>query len=122
MRVFLIFITVLLNCPIVLADIEQDAHQLNFEIMSPFCPGRSLADCPTEAADGLRNEIRTQLEMGSDKQVVMESVIKKYGEQFRAAPKKEGFGILAYLVPLLIFLLGGFFILRFIIFSKSEKS
>ena len=42
------------------AEPEGWAYELSHEIMSPFCPGRSLADCPSPQAESLRAWILVQ--------------------------------------------------------------
>ena len=40
------------------------AYALSRELMSPYCPGRTLADCPSPDAAALREEIRDRIEAG----------------------------------------------------------
>jgi cytochrome c-type biogenesis protein CcmH len=78
---------------------DSDLRSVYLEIQSPFCPGRALSDCPTEKAQKLRDEIRLSLEAGRSKDEVVEDIIARYGEEYRAKPKASGFGILAWLMP-----------------------
>jgi cytochrome c-type biogenesis protein CcmH/NrfF len=83
------------------------AYDLANELMSPFCPGRSLADCPSPNAGTLRAWLIVQEASGRSRDSVMEELLARYGDQILAAPRAEGFGIAAYAVPLLVFVLGG---------------
>ena len=74
--------------------------------LSPFCPGRTLQDCPSKKATELKAEIRNRLNSGQTDEQVLNDLLKEYGEQYRAAPTIEGFGSLAWFVPLGFFLLG----------------
>ena len=38
--------------------LARTAHELSRELMSPYCPGRTLADCPSPDAGAVRDEIR----------------------------------------------------------------
>ena len=40
------------------------AYALAGELLSPYCPGRTLADCPSPDAGALREEIRTRIDSG----------------------------------------------------------
>jgi len=83
------------------------AYDLANDLMSPFCPGRSLADCPSPDAASLRMWILVQAAAGRTRADVEEELYAKYGEAMRSAPKAEGFGTVAYLIPIAVFAGGG---------------
>ena len=87
--------------------------------LSPFCPGRTLQDCPSEKATELKTEIRNRLVSGQTEDQVLNDLLKEYGEQYRAAPTMSGFGSLAWLMPLGFFALGLGLVVRRIF--KSSK-
>jgi cytochrome c-type biogenesis protein CcmH/NrfF len=82
-------------------------YELAAELMSPFCPGRTLADCPSPAAANIRMWILVQAAAGRTKADVEDELLQRYGDRIRSAPKAEGFGWAAYLVPLGVFVGGG---------------
>jgi cytochrome c-type biogenesis protein CcmH/NrfF len=91
------------------------AYQLSHDLMSPFCPGRTLAECPSPQADELRLWILTQAAAGATREEVESQVIARFGEMVRSAPKAEGWGLTAYAIPIVGFLAGGLlvvFVLR----------
>jgi cytochrome c-type biogenesis protein CcmH/NrfF len=83
------------------------AYELPSQLMSPFCPGRSLADCPSPDAASLRMWIVVQAAAGRTRADVEDELYARYGEVIRAAPKAEGFGTAAYLIPIAVFAAGG---------------
>jgi len=88
------------------ADVEW-AYELSHEVMSPFCPGRTLAACPSPQADELRLWILTQEAAGASRAEVERMLVERYGEDIFAAPPAEGaVGVSAYGVPLAGFALG----------------
>ena len=89
---------------------EKTTHGIAQSVMSPFCPGRTLDDCPSSAASELRNKITDMLLAGKTEDQVVENLYALYGEQIRSVPKKEGFGLVAWIMPA-VFLLGGLLIL-----------
>ncbi len=97
---------------------SETAAEIYSEILSPYCPGRALKDCPSSAADELKNEILTKLESGSSKDTVLNELYKKFGEQINANPRNQGFGRLAWLLPPSFFIFG---ILIFVIYFKLPK-
>ena len=83
------------------------AHALAREIMSPFCPGLTLADCPSPQAQTLRAWILVQEAAGRARDEVFEELLARYGDQILAAPRARGFGLTAYAIPIGVFLAGG---------------
>lgn len=81
-------------------ELDQKAYQVYQQVFSPFCPGRSLNDCPSSKAHELKLSIRQQLEQGVPADVVLEQVFKQYGDQYRAVPPYAGFGRLVWWAPL----------------------
>ena len=86
---------------------EGWAYQLPREMMSPFCPGRTLSDCPSPQADSLRMWMLVQESAGRSRAEVEEELLERYGDVILAAPRAEGFGIAAYAIPVLLFFAGG---------------
>jgi len=89
------------------AQAEGWSYEMWNELMSPYCPGRTLADCPSEPADELRIWIVNQERAGRDPQAVEAQLYEQFGDILRSAPRPSGVGITAYLIPLLAFLGGG---------------
>ncbi|MBX7136452.1 MAG: cytochrome c-type biogenesis protein CcmH [Oligoflexia bacterium] len=85
---------------------DQTAHQIYSTVMSPFCPGRLLNDCPSPDAAELKHRIREQLASGESSDQIIKALVTKYGDKLRAAPGFSGFGAAAYLVPAIFVLFG----------------
>lgn len=80
------------------------------ELMSPFCPGRTLADCPSPNAESLRLWLVVQAAAGRSREEVEAELFARYGDQMRPAPKAEGMGLAAYVIPIAVFAAGGLLI------------
>jgi cytochrome c-type biogenesis protein CcmH len=80
--------------------LDLEATSLYQQVFSPFCPGRSLNDCPSSKAAELKDEMRAELEAGKSPDVILNEVFQKYGDQYRAIPPFAGVGILVWLVPI----------------------
>ncbi len=89
------------------AEPEGWAYELSHEIMSPFCPGRSLADCPSPQAETLRAWIVIQEATGRSRADVETELLERYGDVILSAPRAEGIGLAAYAIPVLAFVAGG---------------
>jgi cytochrome c-type biogenesis protein CcmH/NrfF len=89
------------------ADTEGWAYELADTLMSPFCPGRTLAECPSSNAESLRMWLIVQEAAGASREEVEAELVRRYGEGILPAPKAEGLGLAAYLVPIGAIVLGG---------------
>ena len=93
------------------ADVASDqaaveAKEISSNVMSPYCPGRLLIDCPSSQATELRHKIEQRLAEGEAKNKVIEWVYAVYGDGLRAAQKKTGFVLVACVTPFLFLFLG----------------
>jgi cytochrome c-type biogenesis protein CcmH len=91
---------------------KETFEEVQGNIMSPYCPGRLLKDCPSSAARNLKLDLKSRILEGENSEEILEDLYTDFGEEMRAAPKAEGVGILAWLAPV-VFLAVGFLILLF---------
>ena len=77
---------------------EREAYRLERELMSPFCPGRTLADCPSPDAAELRRRIRSDLEAGVPPEDIVQEVQLRFGEAVRGKPEERWPWIVPYAV------------------------
>ena len=89
------------------ADEAPYSMELWNGLMSPYCPGRTLMDCPSGQATELRDWIAEQEQAGRSKQEVEDELYAQFGDVILQAPKAQGFGIAAYLLPILALFAGG---------------
>lgn len=113
MKKFLIVCTVLFACfpnELLARDLtreqERIVREVSESVMSPFCPGRLLSNCPSSGAHELKEKIRKEVLAGKSEDEILNELILIYGDQIRAAPTSRGFGLTAWLMPF-IFVIGG---------------
>jgi cytochrome c-type biogenesis protein CcmH len=87
-------------------DVNREAAKVFGEVMSPFCPGKLIADCPSPAAMELREEIKERIAGGASAADIRQELYTTYGEKVRAAPTMEGFDVAAWLVPPVVVVVG----------------
>lgn len=92
------------------------AKKIAFEVISPYCPGRSLADCPSKRASDLKDKILLDLENGKSVEQIKSQIFLEYGDHLDAKPKTSGFSALAWLIPICILFIG-----VILIFTSREK-
>jgi cytochrome c-type biogenesis protein CcmH/NrfF len=85
---------------------DTRAQRLFAELMSPFCPGLTLATCPSEGADSLRNDIRQRLDRGESPSTIRAAYASAWGENILGAPPLRRWGAVLWLAPAAAALLG----------------
>jgi cytochrome c-type biogenesis protein CcmH len=80
-------------------DPDAQAQQIFTELMSPFCPGLTLADCPSPNAFDLRTEIRRRLDAGEPLESIRAELVQKYGVEILADPTGTPIGTVIWGVP-----------------------
>ncbi len=74
-------------------------YALAHELMSPYCPGRTLAACPSEQAAEVRQWILIQEAAGATRAEVIANLEVRFGEEIHSAPAAEGWGLAAWGLP-----------------------
>ncbi len=82
------------------ASTEGYTMELWTGLMSPYCPGRLLIDCPSGQADALRERIAQEEASGRTRDEVVSELYAEFGDIIWQAPRAQGFGWAAYLIPL----------------------
>lgn len=80
---------------------EDVANDVSRQVMSPYCPGVTLHDCPSEEAVDLRARIVSLAEQGFTRAQIMTELEREFGPTIRAVPPARGTGLLAWLLPAL---------------------
>lgn len=87
-------------------DVLREARRVYEQIMSPYCPGQTLANCGSDAAETLRGRIRERIAAGESAEQVIRSLIEEFGDEVMAEPPKSGFASLVWLGPIVLLLAG----------------
>ena len=85
---------------------DTRAQRLFGDLMSPFCPGLTLATCPSWGADSLRDDIRTRLERGESPREIRAAYAEAWGDEILGAPRWRGLGLVLWLMPAAALLAG----------------
>ena len=100
-------VVLVLASPAVAQSPEDLANDISHKVMSPFCPGVTLHDCPSQSALDMRDRIEGYARAGMSEAAIMERLETEYGDAIRAEPSSEGAGIVAWILPALAALAGG---------------
>lgn len=101
------FVVLTLAVPVMAQSPEDLANDISNKIISPFCPGVTLHDCPSPSALDMRDRIESYARRGMDESAIMERLEAEYGPSIRAEPSSEGLGILVWILPSAGVLAGG---------------
>jgi cytochrome c-type biogenesis protein CcmH len=85
---------------------DTQAQRLFGKLMSPFCPGLTLAQCPSPGADSLRNDIRARLAAGEKPAAITTAYAADWGEQMLGTPPVRDWGVLLWTLPGILLLAG----------------
>lgn len=78
------------------------AHELARDLMSPYCPGRTLAECPSPDALAVREEIRAALRAGESPDAIRARIEARFGDQVVGVPREQ----LGWALPILALVAG----------------
>ena len=81
------------------ASAADVANKIAAEVASPFCPGVTLENCPSDKAVELRARIESWAEQGWGEDRILAELVDLYGESIRAVPRFSGAGLWAWLAP-----------------------
>jgi cytochrome c-type biogenesis protein CcmH/NrfF len=92
-------------------DEPPTVHGVASELMCQCGCALTVAACQESmecsVADSMVEEIRSQIDAGKSKQEIVDSFASVYGEAVMALPRKSGFGLTAWVTPLLAVAAGG---------------
>ena len=86
--------------PRALAGPDDVANAVSQKIMSPYCPGLTLHDCPSDAAADLREDIAGWARDGMTEDEIIDRLEDEFGAGILATPPAEGSGLVAWLLPI----------------------
>jgi cytochrome c-type biogenesis protein CcmH len=86
--------------------LDQRVHDVASQLKCPVCQDESVADSPSTISQQMRAVIRQQLQSGKSDQQIIQYFVDRYGEQIVWSPPWQGFTMLAWLVPIVLLLIG----------------
>jgi cytochrome c-type biogenesis protein CcmH/NrfF len=64
-----------------LADPDEILQSLSNDLMSPYCPGRTIAACPSGAARELEDRILTEAAAGKTREQIEAGLVQDFGPE-----------------------------------------
>jgi cytochrome c-type biogenesis protein CcmH/NrfF len=81
------------------ADPQDVADRVSRQVMSPFCDGLTVHDCPSQQSVELRAEIVDMARSGMTAGAIVDELVARYGERIRGVPEPEGTDLLLWIIP-----------------------
>ena len=79
--------------------VHSEARSAIGRLWSPYCPGMMLEVCPSPGGEMLRDSIDRMARSGLAADSIVEVILADYGEEYRAQPRTDGVGRLAWYIP-----------------------
>ena len=116
---FFIVILIIFNFNLVHANTKSLNEKITKNLRCLVCQGQSVYDSDSEFAISLRVLINKKLNQGSSEKEIYDYLKDKYGDWILYDPGFVKNTYLLWILPLLMFLLGGAIILKLFIYKKN---
>ena len=108
MRIFKITLIILLLIPnLLFADNQLERNKITKNLRCLICQGQSVYDSDSDFANSMKILVDKKLEEGLSEEQIYEYFKTKYGEWILYDPGLNKNTYILWLLPLLIFLIGG---------------
>ena len=118
LKLFLIFFF-LIHLNSVKADDQDERNQITKNLRCLVCQGQSVYDSDSEFANSLKILVKQKLNEGLSENQIYDYLKIKYGEWILYDPELNKNTYILWLLPILIFLIGG--VIVFKNFFKKKK-
>ena len=120
MRTKIIIFLILLNANVVKAtESSVDSNKILKNLRCLICQGQSVYDSDSEFANSLKILVNEKLNEGFDEKQIYDLLKDKYGEWILYEPQFNKNTYFLWLLPVLMFLVGGAIILKLFIIKKN---
>jgi len=89
-----------------------DYQQLTEELRCLVCQNQNIADSDAGLAKDLRNEVAKLIKQGQNQIQITDYMVKRYGEFVTYSPPMGADTIVLWVMPLLVFLIAAFVLIR----------
>lgn len=120
-RILLAFFLLALVALPVLAQDGGPKEQLTKELWCPICNGIRLDVCEQKVCEQMRDMIDQELAAGKTPEQIKADFIDLYGPVVLGEPPREGFDLIAWIVPVVL-LVGGVLAIGFMTWRWSKRA
>ena len=95
-----------LAAPAAASERHPTLAELEGQLMCPICAGETLAQSDSPAAERIKAHLQQRIDQGWTRSRIIDEEVATWGTRILAAPRRHGFDLLAWVLPL-AGLLGG---------------
>ena len=89
------------------AALEREAREIETLLIAPCCWNQTVAEHQSAVVEEVKKDIRAQLAAGLSRQQILDAFVARHGKKILAVPPAQGFGLLVYVLPLVVFAASG---------------
>jgi len=93
---------------------KDPARAITSQLICPCSCGEILSGCTCDTGKTMQGFVTDALKTGKGKDEIVASLVAKYGEVIRGAPKAEGFNLIVWIAPFVATVIG-FIIAAFVL-------
>ena len=116
---YLLVIFFLINFNLLNAYDEDLERKITKNLRCLVCQGQSIHDSDSEFANSLKILVKKKLEDGKNEKQIYDYLKNKYGEWILYDPKFNKNTYFLWLLPILIFIIGGVIVFKIFIMRKN---
>ena len=116
---FLIIIFIILNINYLNTQSDNLSNKITKNLRCLICQGQSIYDSDSEFANSLKILVNKKLNEGLNEKQIYNYLKDKYGDWILYDPGFSKNTYFLWLLPILMFLLGGAIVLKLFIFKKN---
>ena len=116
---FLTILFFLFNFNFAYSQTENESDKITKNLRCLICQGQSVYDSDSEFANSLKILVNKKLDEGLNEKQIYDFLKDKYGEWILYDPEFNKNTYFLWLLPILIFLLGGAIIFKLFILKKN---
>jgi cytochrome c-type biogenesis protein CcmH len=95
-----------LAAPALASEQHPTLGELEGQLMCPICEGETLAQSDQPAAQQIKAYIQRRIDQGATRSEIKRELVQQWGKRILAAPPRQGFDLLAWLLPIVGVLAG----------------
>ena len=118
--IFFLFFLIIFNLNNVYAE-NTKVDEISKNLRCLICQGQSVYDSQSEFALSVKTLILNKLESGSSEKDIYDFLKSKYGDWIVYEPEFNNYTILLWILPIFLFIFGGFLIARKVIINREKN-
>ena len=118
--IFFLFFLIIFNLNNVYAE-NTKVDEISKNLRCLICQGQSVYDSQSEFALSVKTLILNKLESGSSEKDIYDFLKSKYGDWIVYEPEFNNYTLVLWILPIFLFIFGGFLIARKVIINREEK-